>query len=285
MVIAGFGFKIAAVPFHLWAPETYEGAPAPSAAFIASVSKVAGFMVTAKFLLVGLFGMMGSAAWYLIRPGWAPILAVMAAFSMVLGNFAAIRQVGLRRLLAYSAIAHSGYMLLGIISQNSGARGALIYYVTTYAAAMIGAFAVVHLLESQRGNDRLSSLRGLFQSSPVTSLCFGVFIFSLAGIPPLAGFFGKFYLFAEALEPASGVFGLFWLVGLAVITSVVSFYYYLKVLKQVFVMEAMPDTRSFATPPFTPFILVLIASGILLLGCFPHWFTRLIEPAMKAHGF
>jgi NADH-quinone oxidoreductase subunit N len=190
MTVIGFGFKVAAVPFHLWAPDTYQGAPAPSAAFIASGSKVASFFVFAKVMMIGFKGAEGSAAWHAYVPGWVPVLAVVAGASMVLGNLTAIVQTSVRRLLAYSAIAHAGYMLLGVLAHGGQSLAALVYYVITYALTTLGAFGVVSVVQERAGGDRLSDFAGLSRRAPVLSLCMMIFMLSLAGIPPLAGFFG-----------------------------------------------------------------------------------------------
>src|SRR5437660_1411314 len=146
MTVIGFGFKIAAVPFHLWAPDAYEGAPAPSAALIASGSKVASFFIAAKVMMLGFAGAEGSGAWHAYRPGWVPVLVMGAAASMVLGNLAAIVQTSVRRLLAYSAIAHAGYMLLGIIGHGGQSFASLVYYVVTYGLTTLGAFGVASVV-------------------------------------------------------------------------------------------------------------------------------------------
>ena len=148
MTVIGFGFKVAAVPFHLWAPDAYQGAPTPSAAFIASGSKVASFFIFAKVMMLGFKGAEGSGAWHACAPGWVPVLALLAAASMVLGNLAAIVQSSVRRLLAYSAIAHAGYMLLGVLAHGGQSLAALVYYVITYALTTLGAFGVVSVVQA-----------------------------------------------------------------------------------------------------------------------------------------
>ncbi len=203
--VIGFGFKVAAFPFHFWAPDVYQGAPAPSAAFIASSSKVASFFIFFQVMAVGFAGAEGSAAWMHFMPGWVPVLAVVAALSMVLGNFVAIVQSSVRRLLAYSAIAHAGYMLLAIVAHTQQSLSALLYYVITYALATLGAFGVVGIVEQQTGGDRLAHFDGLSRRAPVLSACMFIFLLSLAGIPPLAGFFGKFYLFVSVLDSGPGL--------------------------------------------------------------------------------
>ena len=155
--VIGFGFKVAAVPFHLWAPDAYEGAPTPSAAFIASGSKVASFYILAKIMTMGFAGAEGSAVWHGYVSGWTPLIAVVAALSMVLGNLTAIVQSSVKRLLAYSAIAHAGYMLLGVLANTPSSRTALLFYVITYALSVLGAFGVVTVVEEATGGDALAT--------------------------------------------------------------------------------------------------------------------------------
>ena len=285
MTVIGFGFKIAAVPFHLWAPDAYQGAPAPSAAFIASGSKVASFFVFAKVVMIGFKGAEGSAAWHAYLPGWVPVLALMAAASMVLGNLAAIVQSNVRRLLAYSAIAHAGYMLLGVLGHGGQSLASLIYYVITYALTTLGAFGVVSVVQGRTGGDRLSDFAGLSRRAPVVSFCMMIFMLSLAGIPPLAGFFGKFYVFAAVLNTAPGNLGLLWLVIVALGMSVVSLYYYLRVLKQIYVAEPSENAREVATPILSQVALVLLALAVVVLGCAPNLLIGRVVTAMQLAGF
>uniref|UniRef100_A0A7V4XSH0 NADH-quinone oxidoreductase subunit N n=1 Tax=Acidobacterium capsulatum TaxID=33075 RepID=A0A7V4XSH0_9BACT len=268
LVILGFGFKIAAAPFHLWAPDAYQGAPSLSAGFIASSSKVVGFFVFAQVLFIGVASASGNAAWHLSAPGWMPILAAVAVLSMLLGNLAALAQTSLRRLLAYSAIGHAGYLLLGLIAHTPQSLAALLYYVFTYALAVLGAFGVLAVLETN-GIDSLSSLAGLSRRSPTLSACLLVFLLSLAGIPPLAGFFAKFWLFAVALQ-AAPAFGLLWLVILAILMSVVALFYYLRVLRQVYVAPMAENATPLSSPALARITLLVMAALTLLLGCAPN---------------
>jgi NADH-quinone oxidoreductase subunit N len=297
LIVAGLGFKIAAVPFHLWAPDTYEGAPAPAAAFIASVSKVASFA-----LLLTIAG-------NLLRPGgpisgarqmvesylqneyrtWqslSAILLIVAAASMIVGNLAALAQVSVRRLLAYSAIAHAGYILLGIAAQRAYtgqgspfeflvsctgpaflSTNAVLYYVLTYGLTTIGAFGVVSVVERATGSDRLDAFLGLHKRNPLLAAVLLVLFLSLAGIPPLVGFWAKFNLFAAVLGVSAGPLP-FALVALAVALSAVSLYYYLQVLKRAYVMPVIDETPIKAHP-VTLAVLVAIAAAVVVLGCFP----------------
>ena len=270
LTVTGFGFKVAAAPFHLWAPDVYEGAPTPSAAFIGSASKVAGFLVLARLMVLGFQGAEGDGAWAGFTPGWVSALAVIATASMVLGNLAAIVQSSVRRLLAYSAVGHAGYMILGVIAHSGAGLASLLYYVITYALTVLGAFGVVSVVQEQAGGDRLGDFAGLSRRAPVLSLCMLVFMLSLAGIPPLAGFFGKFYLFTSALEGASPRFGLLWLVILAVGMSTVSLYYYLQVLKRIYVSDSANPATALDVPLLRLAPLVLLAVTTVVLGCAPN---------------
>jgi NADH-quinone oxidoreductase subunit N len=282
MIVAGLGFKVAAVPFHLWAPDTYEGAPAPAAAFIASVSKVASFA-----LLIGI----GTAAAHVFDglhqqgivtiytgprpkwigfPGpWSVIVAIIAVASMVLGNLAALAQNSVRRLLAYSAIAHAGYILLAVayFSRGNISANAILYYILTYGLTTIGAFGAVSVVERMRGSDRMDAFLGIYKQNGLLAGVLLVLFLSLAGIPPLVGFWAKFNLFAAVLQVNRGV-APFALVALAVAMSAVSLYYYLQVLKRVFVLppaDEVPVTGN----PLTMAVLTLIAVAVLVLGCLP----------------
>lgn len=275
MVAVGFGFKVAAAPFHLWAPDAYQGAPTVSAGFIASSSKVASFFVFAQVATLALAPASGSGAFRGFAPGWVPALALIAAFSMILGNLTAIAQSSLRRLLAYSAIGHAGYMLLGLIAHTPQSLNALVYYVITYAIASLGAFGVLEALERE-GVDRIEDLAGLSRRAPGLALCLMVFLLSLAGIPPLAGFFGKFYIFSAALN-AEPHLGLLWLVLLAVAMSAVSLYYYLRVLKQAYVAPAA-EAPPLRVALVTRLALWVLAALVVLLGCAPGLLLRWIQP-------
>jgi len=275
MTMVGLGFKVAAAPFHFWAPDVYQGAPATSAALVASGSKVAGFFIFYQVMVVGLAGAEGSGVWHGYVSGWVPIVAIVASLSMLLGNLVAILQSSVRRLLAYSAIGHAGYMLLGILSHTNQSLSALLYYAITYALTVVGAFGVVAIVEDETGGDTLANFAGLSRRAPVPSFCMLIFLLSLAGIPPLAGFFGKFYLFTSVLTSTPGTLGLLWLVVLAIAMSAVSLYYYLKVLKYIYVTEPTADAAPIQISALRQVVLCLIALGVVVLGCAPnillHW--------------
>jgi NADH-quinone oxidoreductase subunit N len=299
LVVAGLGFKIAAVPFHFWAPDTYEGAPAPAAAFIASVSKVASFALLLTFFngMVRFGSSIAHSEDELVRQvnlylgAWRSVIEVMlvvAALSMAVGNLAALAQSSVRRLLAYSAIAHAGYILLGVCPlphagllklplQATGIesvarfyfkqQGPVLYYIVTYGLTTIGAFGVVSVVERATGSDRFDSFRGLHKRNPVLAAVTLVLFLSLAGIPPLVGFWAKFNLFAAVLQvsPAPTSIGL---VALAIGLSAVSLYYYLQVLKRAYVAPAA-DESPIRAHALTACVLVVIAAAVVLMGCFP----------------
>ena len=282
--VIGFGFKVAAVPFHFWAPDVYESAPVPTAAFTASASKVASFFVFFQIMTIGFAGSQGSAVWKHLVAGWVPVLALVAALSMVLGNLVAIVQTSFKRLLAYSAIAHAGYMLLGIVSHTQQSFAALLYYVITYGLGTLGLFAIAGVVERETGSDALANFNGLSRRAPVLSACLFVFLLSLAGIPPLAGFFGKFYLFLAAINATPQATGLLWLVVLAIAMSAVSLYYYLQVLKRVFVTDPPADETAVNASWLTQTVVMLLAAAVLGFGCAPQWLLQVILNAIQSVG-
>jgi NADH-quinone oxidoreductase subunit N len=272
MTLVGFAFKIAAAPFHLWAPDAYQGAPLPSAAFIASGSKVASFVVLGKIVLVGLAPVHGSAAWHAMAAGWSPVLAALAALSIVIGNLVALAQSNVRRLLAYSAVAHAGYTLIGFVAADRESFSAALFYTTVYAVTLVGAFGVIGVVRRETGGDDFGNFSGLSSRYPVLAGCMAIFMLSLAGIPPLPGFFGKFYLFSAALH-AGGNHGLLWLIALGLIGSFVSLYYYLLVLKAIFVDQSpIPAGRPLDGASFDLLqqtAVAVLAAAVVFLGVMP----------------
>lgn len=286
LTLIGFAFKIAVAPFHFWVGDTYEAAPVRSAALIASASKVASFVVLGKIVLLGFGPQAGSAGWHTFVAGWKPVLALLAALSILVGNLLALAQKNVRRLLGYSAVAHGGYTLLGIVAGPAG-FAATLFYTTIYAFTLIGAFAAVGLVRQISGGDDLSDFAGMRARSPLVAACLAVLLLSLAGLPPLAGFFGKFYLFAaamDALPPA----GLAWLVAIALFGSLISLYYYLTVIKLMFVdppatvsqrsSDIVAEASSFSLTKVT---LVGLALLILLAGIYPTPLVNSIVGALR----
>lgn len=269
MVVVALGFKAAAAPFHLWAPDVYQGAPAPAAALIASASKLAGLVVFTRLLWPALGVHAGTVGHLPVTVGWAPIVALIAGASLLLGNIGALAQSNVRRLLAYSAIAHAGVLLLGVITAGRIGPAPLYYYAATYGLATIIAFGVLSVLEATGPAQQLTDLAGLVKRSPLLAGCLGVSVLSLAGVPPLAGFFGKFAVFAAALRVGGLAGPLGWLAIAAIALSAVALYYYLLILKQAFV--AKPATQPApVTVPLPAAIALLVASALLVaLGVAP----------------
>lgn len=284
MTVIGFGFKIAAAPFHFWAPDVYEGAPSYSAAFIASESKVASFFIFFQVMVLGFAGGEGIATLPHFVSGWVPVLVLVACASMLLGNLAAIVQSSVRRLMAYSAVAHAGYMLLAYVAHTERSLAALLYYVATYALATLGVFAVVAVTEKATGNDSIQGLAGLSKRAPFLSWCLAVFVLSLAGIPPLPGFFAKFLLFTSVVASNPGSKLLLWLVVFAIVMSAVSLFYYLRVLKSAYVGEPGEGAAAIRVPLPGQVVVGLLAAVVVLLGCVPGILLNVLLRVIHVSG-
>jgi NADH-quinone oxidoreductase subunit N len=231
LTLAGFGYKIAAVPFHMWAPDVYTGAPIPITAFLSVASKAAGFALMLRFFYPALSSLGEDGQWQVLGgANWPQLLLVLSMVTMTLGNFAALQQTNVKRLLAYSSVAHAGYMLMGfVVLSNEGLR-AMLFYLVTYYLMNIGAFLTVMIVVNSTGEEEIEGFRGLaWRGGAIPAVAMATFLFSLAGIPPLAGFIGKFYLFAAVIH---GQFYALALVGLA--NSVVSLYYYARIVRTMF---------------------------------------------------
>ena len=242
---------------------------------------MASFVVLGKIVLIGFGPVHGSADWHAMVAGWSPILAVLAAFSILIGNLVALVQTNLRRLLAYSAVAHAGYTLLGIIAGGREGFSATLFYTTIYSFTLIGAFGVVALVRRETGGDDLQDFAGLSARSPLLAGCMAVFMLSLAGLPPLAGFFGKFYLFSVAFR-AGANHGLLWLVALALFGSLISLYYYLIVLKVIFQTQSA-ETHPLSSPEqnrLSRLTIVFAAAVVLFLGIAPQFLVARILDAL-----
>ena len=223
--------------------------------------------------------------WHAVVAGWSPVIAVLAAFSILLGNLVALAQKNVRRLLAYSAVAHAGYTLLGLVAGGRDGFSATLFYTTIYAFTLVGAFGVVALVRRETGGDDLQNFAGLRTRSPLLAACMSVFMLSLAGLPPLAGFFGKFYLFSAALRTGNNN-GLLWLVVLALFGSFISLYYYLIVLKKIFVDEPavatiQPFNRSTSLGFLQAITLTVLAAIVILLGVSPGFLVARILASLS----
>ena len=273
LTLVGFGFKVAAVPFHQWAPDAYEGAPAPVTAWIATGSKMASFVALMKVLLHALHPW-ASPAGAVASPGWIGVVVVLAAASMTYGNFAALAQRNFKRMLAYSSIAHAGYMLVGVAAVGVSAHheqsaGAVLFYLVTYAFSNLGAFAVAAWLARERRGDDIDDLNGLGFDHPGLALCLVLLMLSLIGMPPFAGFFGKLYMFMEALnETGAARWTFVWLVALGLLNSVVSAFYYVRVLKAMFLRTSARGALGAA--PFSVALPLVLGTAVVVgFGLFP----------------
>jgi NADH-quinone oxidoreductase subunit N len=270
LILAGFGYKIAAVPFHFWAPDVYEGAPTPITAFLSVGPKAAGFALLIRFFNVTLVssGSNGSATEWLPIAGldWSQLLAVISAATMTLGNLIAIVQNNIKRLLAYSSIAHAGYALMGTVLLSEQGISATIFYLVVYYFMNIGAFLVVIVNQDLIGSESIDDYKGLAWKAPIPAVAMGVFLFSLTGLPPTAGFIGKFYLFAALIK---GGTQYYWLAVVGIINSVIALYYYARVLKAMFLeregaeaVVGLPVSRYFVT------LLAVLVIPTILLGVY-----------------
>jgi NAD(P)H-quinone oxidoreductase subunit 2 len=222
-VIAGIAFKIAAVPFHQWTPDVYEGSPTPVVAFLSVGSKTAGFALAIRLLVT---------AFPLVSEQWHFVFTALAVLSMVLGNVVALAQTSMKRLLAYSSIGQAGFLMIGLVVGTDAGYASMLYYLLVYLFMNLGGFTCVILFSLRTGTDQISEYAGLYQKDPLLTLGLSICLLSLGGIPPMAGFFGKIYIFWAGWQ--SGAYGLV-LVGL--VTSVISIYYYIRVIKMMVVKE------------------------------------------------
>lgn len=267
LMAVGFSFKIAAAPFHMWTPDVYEGAPTPITAFMSAGPKAAGFAAFLRVFLVAL---------PIFKAEWTSLLWVLAVLTMTFGNITAIYQNNIKRMLAYSSIAHAGYALVGFVAANEVGVAGILFYLLSYTFMNLGAFAII-ILVGKKGepNNNVSDYAGLSVKHPALALAMAVFLFSLMGIPPTAGFVGKFYLFSGAIKS-----GYIWLAIIGVLNSAASVYYYLRVM--VFMYMKAPE-EDFAWLKVTPAFLVTVViaiAGVLALGVAPQYFLKLAQIAV-----
>ncbi len=231
LTLAGLGYKIAAVPFHMWAPDAYTGAPIPITALLSVGSKAAGFALTIRFFYPALSHATGDGNWQPVAGvDWPQLLLTLSMVTMTLGNFTALSQRNLKRLLAYSSIAHAGYMMMGLVVLTDEGLRAMMFYMAVYYLMNIGAFLVVMLVANATGKEDIDGLRGLaWRGGALPAVCFAIFLFSLTGLPPFAGFIGKFYLFAAVVKQQFYVLAV-----VGVLNSVVSLYYYARIVRTMF---------------------------------------------------
>jgi NADH-quinone oxidoreductase subunit N len=272
-LLVGLGFKIAAVPFQLWAPDVYQGAPTPTTAFLAVGSKAAGFVLLLRVLFVAVPEMTAH---------WWRLLVVISALTILYGNLCALPQTNIKRLLGYSSISHAGYLLLGVAAATAAGQSAVLYYLSGYLFTVLAAFMVIALVLRETGSEDIASLAGLNQRSPLLAAAMTFSMVSLAGIPPLAGFFGKFLLIKSALAVGAEHHSFYWLVGVAILGVVISLAYYFGVVKAIYWGgETQEKSDLPMSLPAKAMVLVCIA-GILFIGVFPSPLIRAAEAAVEA---
>ena len=260
LVLVGFAFKISAVPFHFWAPDVYEGAPTPVAGFLSTASKAAGFAVLVRVLIV---------VFPVIAGQWAAVLAALSVATMTLGNLVALTQRNIKRMLAYSSIAHAGYALIGVATITQFGLTSVVYYLTAYLLTNLAAFGVVTVYGGVTGSDEMTAYYGMSRRSPWLALALLVAFLSLAGMPPFGGFVAKFFVFAAAVNAH-----LIWLAVIGVLNSIVGLYYYLTVLKYVYLYRSEGDDQPVPVTRPCKLALIVLVIGILLIGTlFTPWFN------------
>ena len=270
LLIVGFGFKVSLVPFHMWTPDVYQGAPTPVTAFMSAGTKAAAFAAFTRVLVVAL-----PAA----QPVWGWALAILAVVTMVVGNFAALRQESLKRMLAYSSIAHAGYILVGLTAGTTAGANAALFYLFSYSFMNIGALATVIALEKVDECDAMQNYAsGLSKRRPVLAFAIAIFMFGLAGMPPLAGFFGKLLVFQAAVAG-----GWAWLAAIAMLMSVVGAYYYLRVIVAMYFTEPTADTAAEPSPLNSIELvagIAVAAAFTVLIGVLPGLWTGLFQTGL-----
>ncbi len=265
LLAVGFAFKVSAVPFHMWTPDAYEGAPTIVTAFMSTGVKAAAFAAFARVFLSPLEP---------LQAHWIPVLSVVAGMTMIFGTVVGVVQTNVKRMLAYSSIAHAGYLLLGIVSANRDGKAAILFYLLTYAVTNIGALGIVALLGTgQHQHDELRDFSGLWRSRPGLTGLMTVFLLSLGGIPPTAGFIGKWYIFSAAIQ--KGHYGL---AIIGVLTSVVSVFFYLRIVVMMYMTEG-PETVRPRVPAAAMAGLALAVIAVFYLGILP---TRVLDLALDS---
>ncbi|MFC1900708.1 NADH-quinone oxidoreductase subunit N [Chloroflexota bacterium] len=275
LMIAGFGFKIAAIPFHMWVPDVYEGAPTPITAYLSVGSKAAGFAV----LLRVFYSAFQLPDW--LSANWGIIFAVLAAIGMFVGNLTALRQTNIKRLLGYSSIAQAGYLMVGLatlgVSRATDIAGqiGIMFFLAGYALANLGAFSAIIAITNKLESDLIKDFSGMIKRAPVLTLALSLCLISLIGMPPAAGFMGKFFVFRGAVES-----GLLWLVLLAVVNSVISAFYYLRVVKVMWFGEPQSEEKVPSSGPLKV-VVFLSCLGVLVLGMAPNYVMNMAEAAAR----
>jgi NADH-quinone oxidoreductase subunit N len=275
LILVGLGFKIAAFPFQIWAPDVYQGSPTPTTAFLAIGSKAAGFALLLRVLFTAVPA---------IAMHWANLLIVVSAVTILYGNLCALPQHNLKRLLGYSSIAHAGYLLLGIAALTTAGQSAILYYLSGYLFTVLAAFFVICLVMRQLDAEEISSLAGLSRRSPLLAGTLTVAMVSLAGIPPLAGFFGKFLLLKAVIERGAVAPGYYCLAFAAIAGVVISLAYYFNVIRAIFWLPAPAESAPVAISGPARLAIYLCVAGMFYVGLFPDCLVRITSTAAQALG-
>jgi len=279
LMVAGFGFKIAAIPFHMWVPDVYEGAPTPITAYLSVGSKAAGFAIILRVF----YSAFGLPSW--LSLDWGLVFAVLSAIGMTLGNIIAIPQTNIKRMLGYSSIAQAGYLMVGLATVGFSpaadivGRSALLFFLASYALTNLGAFTAIIAISNKLDSDLINDYSGMGKRAPLVALALTLCLISLIGMPPAAGFMAKFYIFSGAVKH-----GLLWLVVIAVINSVISAYYYLRVVKVMWLGEPASAERVPSSGALR-LALSIACLGVLLLGIIPGYIMKLAELAARIFVF
>jgi NADH-quinone oxidoreductase subunit N len=282
LLVAGIGFKIAAVPFHMWAPDVYEGAPTPVTAYLSVGSKAASFAMLFRIFVEGLpaFREGGLGSVFGQPLGWSAFFYVLSAATMTVGNIAALTQNNTKRMLAYSSIAHAGYVLIGVVAGTPRGVTAALVYLMVYLFMQLGAFAVVVALRRREViGDELKDLSGLSVTHPAAAVAMLLFMISLGGIPPTAGFMGKFWVFGAAIDA-----GYIWLAVIGVINSAISLYYYVRIVVFMWITEADPAATPFAVSPLLSAVLIVAVAGTVVFGIYPQPLFDFAESSAASLG-
>lgn len=266
----GLAFKISAAPNHMWAPDVYQGAPTPVTAFLAVVSKAAGFSLLFRVLLISFFNVNDGVNRFFFQEG-SLYLGLMAAASMIIGNTMALRQTNVKRMMAYSGIAQAGYLLVPFVPPTTLFFGEVIFYLFGYLLVSFGAFAVIMVVTREQGTEEIKGFAGLYHRSPIMAIAMSIFLLSLAGIPVTAGFFGKFYLFMGALAQEN-----YWLAAIMIVTSVISYYYYFGIIRQMY-MRPGTSEAPLAVPKGIWTLVFVLALLAVFFGAFPGLVTDYVQ--------
>jgi NADH-quinone oxidoreductase subunit N len=277
LVLAGFAYKVSVVPFHFWTPDVYQGAPTPVTTFLAVASKAAGFAVLLRFIgaLFMVEGVQESVMAYGERIGL--LLAILAAVTMTLGNLSALRQTNLKRMLAYSSIAHAGYVMIGLAAMTTQGFSAAVFYLAAYYFMNLGAFGFLIYLEGAAGCEDVAGLKGLGWRYPVVSIAMVVFLISLIGLPPTIGFYGKLVLFYAGVDA-----GLTWLVVVAGLNSALSLFYYFRIVKSLFLAQA--DDKSGDGEPGLGGLIAVLSVATIVVGLFSGPLQRWSDSGTESLG-